>query len=58
MWSWAGSHQIWRMDLDGSHAEPYTGSGAEGLLDGPLNRASLAQPFGDHGQWKLSIIYR
>lgn len=42
----AGSHLIWRMGPGGSHAEPYAGSGAECLLDGPLNSASLAQPSG------------
>lgn len=41
----AGFHQIWRMDLDGI-AEPYAGSGIEGLADGPLEQARLAQPSG------------
>ncbi|MCX8207373.1 MAG: thioredoxin-like domain-containing protein [Methanothrix sp.] len=41
----AGFHQIWRMDLDGM-VEPYAGSGAEGLSDGPLEMARLAQPSG------------
>lgn len=41
----AGFHQIWRMDLDGM-VEPYAGSGAEGLIDGPLEMARLAQPSG------------
>ncbi|MBC7079360.1 MAG: redoxin domain-containing protein [Methanothrix sp.] len=41
----AGSHQIWRMDLEGM-VEPYAGSGIEGLADGPLEQARLAQPSG------------
>lgn len=41
----AGLHQIWRMDLDGM-VEPYAGSGIEGLADGSLEQARLAQPSG------------
>ncbi|MCQ8903284.1 MAG: thioredoxin-like domain-containing protein [Methanothrix sp.] len=41
----AGFHQIWRMDLDGM-VEPFAGSGAEGIVDGPLEMARLAQPSG------------
>ncbi|MHC4561175.1 MAG: thioredoxin-like domain-containing protein [Planctomycetota bacterium] len=42
----AGSHQIWRMDLDSGEIAPYAGSGREGRVDGPLSRAALAQPSG------------
>ena len=42
----AGSHQIWRIDLGTSKAEPIAGSGAEGFLDGPGETAELAQPSG------------
>ncbi len=42
----AGCHQIWRMPLDGKGIYPYAGSGDEGTDDGPLARASLAQPSG------------
>jgi DNA-binding beta-propeller fold protein YncE len=42
----AGTHQIWRMNLDDLHAEAYGGSGAEGLLDGPRLQSALAQPSG------------
>jgi hypothetical protein len=42
----AGSHQIWRLDLDSGLAEPFAGSGREGTRDGPLALAELAQPSG------------
>lgn len=38
----AGSHQVWRLDP----LEPFAGSGHEGLRDGPLRDAWLAQPSG------------
>ena len=42
----AGSHQIWRMNLQTHRLEPYAGSGAEGIVDGSLGIAALAQPSG------------
>jgi thiol-disulfide isomerase/thioredoxin/sugar lactone lactonase YvrE len=42
----AGSHQIWRMDLETNAVSPYAGSGVEGLTDGTLSTAALAQPSG------------
>jgi DNA-binding beta-propeller fold protein YncE len=42
----AGYHQIWRLDLDTLGIDIYAGSGAEGVLDGPRQKASLAQPSG------------
>lgn len=42
----AGFHQIWRMDLESLQSEVYAGSGAEGISDGPGQKASLAQPSG------------
>jgi len=42
----AGTHQLWRLDLDEAMIEPYAGSGREALLDGPLHRAGMAQPSG------------
>lgn len=42
----AGTHQLWRLDLDEGIVEPYAGSGREALLDGPLARAGMAQPSG------------
>lgn len=50
----AGTHQIWRMPLDGSEVVPYAGNGREDIVDGPLlpsipyrlGYASFAQPSG------------
>jgi hypothetical protein len=42
----AGLHQIWAYDLAADSVRPHAGSGREGLLDGPLLRAALAQPSG------------
>jgi DNA-binding beta-propeller fold protein YncE len=42
----AGSHQIWLMDLKTNTVSPYAGSGFEGLTDGTLTTAALAQPSG------------
>jgi len=42
----AGSHQIWRIDLAAGAAEPFAGSGAEGVDNGARLAASLAQPSG------------
>jgi DNA-binding beta-propeller fold protein YncE len=42
----AGPHQLWRMDLRTREAERYAGSGREDIVDGPRERAALAQPSG------------
>lgn len=42
----AGAHQIWRLDLARGTIAPWTGSGAEALVDGPAPSAALAQPSG------------
>ena len=42
----AGFHQLWRMDLDSGEVKPFAGSGREGIVDGPLAAAQLAQPTG------------
>ncbi len=42
----AGTHQIWRLDFGTNHIEPWAGSGAENLVDGPLSKAQFAQPSG------------
>lgn len=42
----AGSHQIWRLDLESLEAAPWAGSGAEALHDDALPSAALAQPSG------------
>lgn len=43
----AGSHQLWRMGVTPPYVlEPLAGTGAEEILDGPRERAALAQPTG------------
>jgi hypothetical protein len=42
----AGSHQLWALDADSGRLGPIVGSGREGLLDGALESAELAQPSG------------
>jgi thiol-disulfide isomerase/thioredoxin len=42
----AGCHQIWLYDFDKDAVEPYAGNTVEGLIDGPLKLAALAQPSG------------
>ncbi len=57
----AGTHQIWRMRLDGSRISPFAGNGREDIVDGPLlpkkpydqGYSSFAQPSGlaSDGEW-------
>lgn len=42
----AGSHQIWRMNLETKKIGPFAGNGYEGSEDGPRLEATLAQPSG------------
>ena len=42
----AGCHQIWALDPDAGVIEPWAGSMAEGIVDGPRASAELAQPSG------------
>ncbi len=42
----AGSHQIWRMDLEKNTIEPYAGTRAEARYDGAIAEAAFAQPSG------------
>ncbi len=42
----AGSHQLWALDVDSGRFGPIVGNGREGLGDGPLEAAELAQPSG------------
>ena len=42
----AGSHQIWRMDLEKNSIEPYAGTRAEARLDGNIKEAAFSQPSG------------
>src|SRR5262249_1069500 len=39
-------HQIWTLDLVKGDVAPYAGNGRENIADGPLARASFAQPSG------------
>lgn len=42
----AGSHQIWRMDLEKNLIEPYAGTRVEARLDGNIKEAAFSQPSG------------
>ena len=42
----AGTHQIWRLNLDTGEIAPWAGSGREGIKDGPLQQATFSQPSG------------
>lgn len=42
----AGSHQIWKLELDKDHVSTLAGSGREARLDGSLLQAGFAQPSG------------
>lgn len=42
----AGTHQIWTIDLTERTATPSVGSAVEGVTNGPLLEAALAQPSG------------
>ena len=42
----AGSHQIWKMELENDTIATYIGTGAEGCVDGQTTQAAFAQPSG------------
>jgi thiol-disulfide isomerase/thioredoxin len=42
----AGSHQIWRLDLEKNMIEPYAGTGQEARIDGKIGESAFAQPSG------------
>ena len=42
----SGSHQIWRLSLIANTLDVFSGSGREGLLDGPATTAVFSQPCG------------
>jgi len=42
----AGTHQIWKLDLDKQEVSTFAGSGREARQDGPLLEAGFAQPSG------------
>jgi NHL repeat len=42
----AGFHQLWRLEVTTTHAQPWSGIGREGILDGRAGIARYAQPSG------------
>jgi len=42
----AGQHQLWEFDPRQETVAPHAGSGREDILNGPLDRAAMAQPSG------------
>jgi thiol-disulfide isomerase/thioredoxin len=42
----AGTHQIWKLDVDKQEVSTFAGSGREARQDGPLLEAGFAQPSG------------
>ncbi|MDQ3712612.1 MAG: redoxin domain-containing protein [Acidobacteriota bacterium] len=42
----AGSHQIWRLDLEKNLLQPYAGTRAEARIDGKIDEAAFSQPSG------------
>jgi thiol-disulfide isomerase/thioredoxin len=42
----AGTHQIWRLDLEKQSVAPFAGSGAEARIDGKLTDSAFGQPSG------------
>jgi len=42
----AGSHQLYRIDLQSNAISAFAGTGVEGRIDGPREQAALAQPSG------------
>jgi len=49
----AGSHQIWKMDLERDVIGPWAGSGRESIIDGPVATSAFSQPSGldIEGDW-------
>ncbi len=42
----AGTHQIWKLDLDKNTVAPFAGTGAEARFDASISEAAFAQPSG------------
>ncbi len=42
----SGAHQLWQMYIHEGIIEPFAGTGAENIVDGPRMDALLAQPYG------------
>ncbi len=51
----AGAHQIWMLSVENNTVGPFIGNGREGLQDGTLADAELAQPSGLI--WRGNILY-
>ena len=52
----AGTHQIWKLDLDKQEVATFAGSGREARQDGPLLEAGFAQPSGITSDGKKLFI--
>ena len=52
----AGTHQIWKLDLDKQEVSTFAGSGREARQDGPLLEAGFAQPSGIASDGKRLFI--
>jgi thiol-disulfide isomerase/thioredoxin len=52
----AGTHQIWKLDLDKQEVSTFAGSGREAREDGPLLDAGFAQPSGITSDGKKLFI--
>ncbi|HLN99078.1 MAG TPA: thioredoxin-like domain-containing protein [Pyrinomonadaceae bacterium] len=52
----AGTHQIWKMDLEKQEVSTFAGSGREARADGPLLEAGFAQPSGITGDGNMLYI--
>jgi thiol-disulfide isomerase/thioredoxin len=52
----AGTHQIWKMDLEKQEVSTFAGSGREARADGPLLEAGFAQPSGISSDGKKLYI--
>jgi thiol-disulfide isomerase/thioredoxin len=52
----AGTHQIWRMDLEKGTVAPFAGSGREARTDGNLQDSAFAQPSGLAFDGKLLYV--
>jgi len=52
----AGTHQIWKLDLESQEVSTFAGSGREERKDGPLMEAGFAQPSGITSDGKTLYI--
>lgn len=52
----AGSHQIWRLDLERDYIAPYAGTRGESRLDGKIKMSNFAQPSGIVSDGKVLFV--